>query len=108
VTFEPGCRLSTLGESAFAGCSSLRSIFIPSSIEAISRFGFRQCENLVRIVLESGGELSAESVMDLRSKRDFPCTYPAVNRVGDAEVDEWKSDDDSHSLSDGEELELND
>jgi hypothetical protein len=40
VTFEPGSRLREIGAKAFAGCSSLRSIQIPSSIEVFGKIGF--------------------------------------------------------------------
>jgi hypothetical protein len=41
VPFGPGCELSTIGESAFAGCSSLESIYVPSSIETMPESCFR-------------------------------------------------------------------
>jgi hypothetical protein len=37
----------TLGESAFEGCSLLSSIYLPSSVEAISSFCFRDGPELV-------------------------------------------------------------
>jgi hypothetical protein len=39
VTFDPGSRLMTfVDESGFAECSSLSSIWIPSSVQALSEF----------------------------------------------------------------------
>jgi hypothetical protein len=46
---------------------SLQSICFPSSIRTVSRSCFKGCANLARIVLESGSQLSAESVSYLRA-----------------------------------------
>jgi hypothetical protein len=67
LTFEPGSRISTLGESAFAGCSSLRPFRVPSSIQIIGGGCFIECNQLTNLILEAGCQLSAEAVSDLRS-----------------------------------------
>jgi hypothetical protein len=67
LTFESGSRLSSLGESAFDGCSSLRSICLPASIETIGPSCFDHCTNPSRIVLESGCRVSDECLSGLRS-----------------------------------------
>jgi hypothetical protein len=46
LTFEPGCQLSVLCDSAFSGCSSLRSICIPSSVTELRAFCFKGCKTL--------------------------------------------------------------
>jgi hypothetical protein len=46
VHFELNCRISTLGEEAFANCSSLESICMRSSVEIIWKFCFARCQNL--------------------------------------------------------------
>jgi hypothetical protein len=53
LTFESGCKVSRLGESAFENCSSLQSICIPSSIETISDRCFSNCTNLSILTFES-------------------------------------------------------
>jgi hypothetical protein len=68
LTFEPGSRLSRLGDWAFADCRSFQSICIPSSIETISPSCFRNWPKNADVVLEPGCRLSAESVSELRSR----------------------------------------
>ena len=46
VTFEEGCRLGSIGWSMFAGCSSLESITIPSSVTKIDTYAFQNCSAL--------------------------------------------------------------
>jgi hypothetical protein len=67
LTFELGCQVSRLGDSAFTHCSALQSLSLPLSIEMISPSCFNDCPKLTRVVLESGCKLSAESVSALRS-----------------------------------------
>jgi hypothetical protein len=66
VTFETGCGISALGESAFYGCSSLQSICIPSSVEIIGKSCFDYCDCPITLVLEAGCRLCAETVLDFR------------------------------------------
>jgi hypothetical protein len=53
LTFESGCKVLILGESAFRNCSSLQSICIPSSVETISSDCFENCRNLSILTFES-------------------------------------------------------
>jgi hypothetical protein len=68
VTFGPGCQLLSFPESLFKGCSSLRSICIPSSIETISPRCFAGCGNLGNIIIEGEDGWSAGSMGDLGSQ----------------------------------------
>jgi hypothetical protein len=43
LTFETGSKLLVLGEYAFGCCSSLGSIYLPSSLETISPYCFQYC-----------------------------------------------------------------
>jgi hypothetical protein len=82
LTFEPGSRLSSLGESAFEHCSSLQSICVPGFLETISPSCFADCENLVSLVFEGGCCLSNQSAWDLRS-HCIVILKPVAPRVAD-------------------------
>jgi hypothetical protein len=58
VTFEPGSKLSSIGNCAFGDCSSLSSICIPSSVERIGKCCFLRCTRLQLVSFESGSRLS--------------------------------------------------
>jgi hypothetical protein len=49
LTFEAGCHLSILGPAAFAWCSGLQSIGLPSSIETMYDSSFQNCPELESI-----------------------------------------------------------
>jgi hypothetical protein len=65
------------------GCSSLRSIWIPSSVETISEGCFKNCANLSSLLFESGSALSIlgdhafEGCLSLRAF----CIPPSVESV---------------------------
>lgn len=46
--------ITTLGISAFGGCSDLTSIKIPNSIVRIERFAFKDCDNLREVTIPEG------------------------------------------------------
>ena len=56
VTIPDG--VTTIGSSAFEGCSSLTSIYIPDSVTTIGDYAFRDCSNLT-ICCEESSEPSA-------------------------------------------------
>lgn len=51
VRFEEPVRLSSVGEYAFLGCSSLRSITLPSGLLKLGEGCFRECVELTAIVI---------------------------------------------------------
>ena len=57
VEFEKGSELKTIKESAFKGCSNLKSIVIPTSVTTIGTFAFWDCTNLTSVTFEEGSEL---------------------------------------------------
>jgi hypothetical protein len=57
VTCESGSQLS-LGESTFSNCSSLKSIFIPATVQLLGNSCFHNCSSLSEIIIESGSQLS--------------------------------------------------
>jgi hypothetical protein len=58
LAFERDSQLSSLGDAAFANCTSLQSICIPSSTNSISRFSFYACEKLASLMFERGSQMS--------------------------------------------------
>ncbi len=59
-----GCQPTTLGASAFAMCSSLRSYSIPSSVTSVGSSAFASCENLTIVYIP-------DSVRTLTDKGEF-------------------------------------
>jgi hypothetical protein len=59
VVFEPGAQLTNLGEYAFRGCSALKCIYLPPSVECISSWCFSQCTNFSHFGFESGSKLTS-------------------------------------------------
>jgi hypothetical protein len=59
VTFEAGSKLSHIESAAFALCSSLSSICIPSSVELLCAKCFGGCGALSRVIFEPGSKLSS-------------------------------------------------
>jgi hypothetical protein len=59
VRFESGSKLARIESKAFANCSSLSSICIPSSIEVLSRGCFFQCTGLSSVAFELGSRFSS-------------------------------------------------
>jgi hypothetical protein len=58
LAFEYGSQLQLLGDSAFAECSSLQSIFRPSSTEEISTDCFSDCRKLSALMFGPGSRIS--------------------------------------------------
>ena len=51
VTFEPGNKVSSMGSSAFASCTSLTSIDIPTAVTVIEQSVFNGCRSLRSITM---------------------------------------------------------
>ena len=54
VFFEEGIDLSSIGVSAFSGCSSLTSISFPEGVTRIEDGAFRECSSLTSFVIPDG------------------------------------------------------
>jgi hypothetical protein len=58
IPFESGCQLSLVDRAAFQNCSSLLSIYIPSSVHELGKECFRDVKSLSTVTFESGSQLS--------------------------------------------------
>lgn len=50
VSFGQNSKLQTIGDGAFAGCTSLKEIEIPASITVLYLSAFSECDNLKTII----------------------------------------------------------
>jgi hypothetical protein len=57
VSFEPGSALREIQQMAFADCSLIESICIPSSVETIGEFCFQNSRFLSMVSFEPGSAL---------------------------------------------------
>ena len=65
VTFEEGCALKTVGDSAFNGCTYLTQIILPSEVEYVGRDAFYGCSSLVYAEVPEGAELKSGAFDDV-------------------------------------------
>lgn len=54
--------VTTIGYSAFAGCSNLKEITIPGTVQTVGDSAFRECTSLESVVLEEGITSLGENV----------------------------------------------
>lgn len=52
-SYAAGCKVTSIGSSAFSGCSALTSINIPSFVTSIGPIAFRDCSALASINIPS-------------------------------------------------------
>ena len=64
VTFEEGCALKTVGDSAFNGCTYLTQIILPSEVEYVGYDAFYGCSSFVYAELPEGAELKSGAFDD--------------------------------------------
>ena len=55
-SYYKGCNVTSIGSSAFSGCSRLTSIVIPNSVTSIASGAFRGCNGLTSMTLPFVGE----------------------------------------------------
>ena len=64
VTFEEGCALKTVGDSAFNGCTHLTQIILPSEVEYVGYDAFYGCSSFVYAEVPEGAELKSGAFDD--------------------------------------------
>lgn len=57
VVFAPNSQLSSIGESAFIGCSALEEVDIPASVTTIGNWAFADCQALRSVSFEPNSQL---------------------------------------------------
>ena len=73
VSFAENCQITTIGESAFSGCSSMTSITLPESITTINRSAFSSCSSLTTLTIP-------KNVVNLEP--DYTFTYcPSLQEI---------------------------
>jgi hypothetical protein len=58
MIFEPGSKLRRIEEAALYGCSSLKWICLPASVEFLGEGAFMDCSSLSSLTFESGSKLT--------------------------------------------------
>ncbi len=59
VTFGENSQLTSIGNKAFYGCSSLTSITIPSSVTSIGSYAFYNCDSLMSVTFGENSQLTS-------------------------------------------------
>ena len=75
--------VTSIGDSAFSGCRSLKSLVIPESVTSIGDEAFGGCESLTDIVLPSSVTSIGESAFENCSSLSSLVIPDSVIRIGD-------------------------
>jgi hypothetical protein len=97
VTFEPNWISTRIDNEAFRRCTSLKSIWIPTSVQTLSRMSFHSCITLVDATFEPDLKLGIlKSINIIRSFVRLRCEFSQAIQggAGDAEIsqriDSWQ------------------
>lgn len=66
--------VTEIGEEAFAGCDSLKSVTIPASVKSVGRLAFDRCENLTDITFQG----TMAQWKDIKLSRSWKSNVPAI------------------------------
>ena len=89
VTFEEGNKMSSIGSSAFASCTSLTSIDIPATVTAIEQNTFNNCHNLRNVTL--GNDVTSIGVTAFYNTGLTSFTFPsALTSIGQSAFENSK------------------
>lgn len=58
VTFENGCKITSLPDDVFNYCIKLTSINLPSTVTTIGKNAFIYCESLTSVIIAEGGKIT--------------------------------------------------
>ena len=84
VTFEKDSKCTSIGDGAFAGCTSLESITIPSSVTSIGTFAFEECDSLTSIIIPEGVTSIGSYAFDECSNLNSITIPSSVTSIGDS------------------------
>ena len=73
--------VTSIGASAFRGCSGLTSVTIPDSVTSIGSYAFKNCSGLTRI---SGSSKAASSIAKQCSSMAFEVVITSGTSIGDS------------------------
>ena len=81
VTFGSG--VTTIGSSAFYGCSSLSSITIPSGVTSIGDAAFQDCSSLTNVTIPSGvTSIGGQAFYECQGASAFTCLATTPPTIG--------------------------
>ena len=76
--------VTSIGDSAFSGCTELTSVSIPDSVTSIGEFAFGACAGLRRITLPNGVTSIGESTFNSCTELTNVVIPDSVTSIGDA------------------------
>ncbi len=74
----------TIGQSAFSGCTSLKSITVPSCVTSIGEYAFYGCTSLLEVTIGKEENASGNNIMAIDEYAFQDCTALKKATVGDS------------------------